>query len=190
MLCVTRMIAKLLRLCLCAAGCAAGEDLQLPDTDSKLHAPLAADARPAVLFFVSPFCPTARSFMPEIVGLAAEQAEAVRFYLVHADPAVTPEVALQHADLYQVSMPVLLDRDHKLARRTGARVTPEAVVIVDGEVRYRGRINDLYLGPTKRQRVATTRDLRDALEAVLAGRPVPQPQHAAQGCKISGLPTP
>ena len=184
------MIAKFFRLCLLVAACARAEELQLPDTDSKLHAPLAADARPTVLFFVSPFCPTARSFMPEILAIAGGHAEQARFYLVHSDPAVTPEIALQHADLYQVKLPVLLDREQKLALQTGARVTPEAVLVVGGEVRYRGRINDLYLGPTKRQRAATTRDLRDAVEAVLAGRSVPEPQYPAQGCKISGLPTP
>ncbi len=184
------MLAKLLRLCLFVAVCARAEDLQLPDTDSKLHAPLAAEARPAVLFFVSPFCPTVRSFMPEILAIAEAHAAQARFYLIHSDPAVTPEIALQHADLFQVKLPVLLDHGQKLAVHAGARVTPEAVLVVGGEVRYRGRINDLYLGPTKRQRAATTRDLRDALEAVLAGRPVPEPQPAAQGCKISGLPTP
>lgn len=184
------MIAKLFRLCLFVAGCARAEELQLPDLDSKLHAPLASGARPAVLFFVSPFCPTVRSFMTEILAIAGEHAGQARFYLIHSDPSVTPEVALQHADLFHVKLPVLLDREQKLAVRTGARVTPEAVVVSAGDVRYRGRINDLYLGPTKRQRKATTRDLRDALEAVLAGRPVAEPQSAAQGCKISGLPTP
>lgn len=184
------MIAKLLRLCLFSAVCASAEELQLPDTDSKLHAPLAADARPAVIFFVSPFCPTVRSFMSEMLAIAAEHAGQARFYLVHSDPAVTPEIALQHADLYQVKLPVLLDRGQKLALHAGARVTPEAVVFAGGGVRYRGRINDLYLGPTKRQRAATTRDLRDALEAVLAGLSVTEPQPPAQGCRISGLPTP
>lgn len=184
------MIAKLFRLCLFVAASASAEDLLLPDTDSKLHAPLAGDRRPSVLFFVSPFCPTVRSFMPEMLAIAEAHAAQARFYLIHSDPAVTPEIALQHADLFQVKLPVLLDREQKLAVHAGASVTPEALVVVGGEVRYRGRINDLYLGPTKRQRAATTRDLRDALEAVLAGRPVPEPQPPAQGCKISGLPTP
>jgi hypothetical protein len=52
---------------------------------------------------------------------------------------------------------------------------------------YKGRINDLYLGPTKRQRAATTKDLRDALDAILSGKPVPAPQPEAQGCKIGGI---
>ncbi len=148
------MIAHLFRLCLFVAGCACAEELQLPDLDSKLHSPLAAEARPTVLFFVSPFCPTVRSFMPEILAIAENHAGQARFYLIHSDPAVTPEIALQHANLFQVKLPVLLDREQKLAVRTGARVTPEAVVLVGGEVRYRGRINDLYLGPTKRQRAS------------------------------------
>ena len=67
-----------------------------------------------------------------------------------------------------------------------ATITPEAVLLdAKGSVYYQGRINDLYLGPTKRQRAATTRDLRDAIEALFASKPAPQPQPPAQGCKIS-----
>lgn len=184
---------KHLSACLCLllalSHARAAEELSLPDLDSKPHTPLAAgDKAAVVLFFVSPFCPTTKSFMAEINQTAADHADQARFYLVHSDPDVTPEVALQHADLSGVRMTVLLDLEQKLARHAGARITPEAVVFSPkAELLYRGRVNDLYLGPTKRQRAATTRDLRDALEAVFAGKPVPEPQHEAQGCKIGGL---
>lgn len=167
-------------------------DLSVPDMDSKPHLPVTSMAKePAVLFFVSPFCPTTKSFMTEINQIASDYADKVRFYLVHSDPDVTPEVALQHAEMSAVKMTVLLDSEQKLARHAGARITPEVVVYSpQAELLYRGRINDLYLGPTKRQRAATTRDLRDALEAIFSGQPVPEPQHEAQGCKISGLSPP
>lgn len=179
-------------LCLAALAplAAAEAPLELQGTDGKMHAPLAAgDKKAVLLFFVSPFCSTTRPFMPEINAIAADYQDRVAVHLVHSDSEITPEVALQHADMSQVKASVLVDKSQALARKVGARVTPEAVLLSPtGETLYKGRINDLYLGPTKRQRAATTRDLRDALDSVLAGKPAATPQPEAQGCKIGGLP--
>ena len=163
--------------------------LELPATDGKSYDPLAADGKKAVvLFFVSPFCSTTRPFMPEINQIAADYSDRVVVYLVHSDSEITIEVALEHTILSEVKATVLIDKEQALAKQVKARITPEAVVLSPkGETLYQGRINDLYLGPTKRQRAATTKDLRDALDAVLAGKPVAAPQHEAQGCKIGGI---
>jgi hypothetical protein len=63
-------------------------------------------------------------------------------------------------------------------------VTPQAAVLVDGKLIYRGRIDDRYptLGTTRAQ--PTHRDLADVLAAVAAGR-VPPPRFTkAIGCAI------
>ncbi|MCB1276918.1 redoxin domain-containing protein [Prosthecobacter sp.] len=163
--------------------------LELPATDGKSYDPLAAGGKKAVvLFFVSPFCSTTRSFMKEINQIAVDYGDRVAVYLVHSDSEITLEVALEHAVLSEVKATVLVDKTQALAKQVKATITPEAVVLSPTtETLYKGRINDLYLGPTKRQRAATTKDLRDALDAVLAGKPVPSPQHEAQGCKIGGV---
>jgi len=49
---------------------------------------------------------------------------------------------------------------------------------------YRGRIDDQFAGLGKRRTVVTSHDLRDALEATLVGKPVPQPRTEAVGCPI------
>lgn len=181
----------LLLLCLLssAALSAAVPDLELQGTDGKLHKPLVSEGgQPVVLFFVSPFCSTTRPFMPEINAIAADYAGKASVHLIHSDSEITVEVALQHADMSKVTASVLVDKEQKLARLVQVAITPEAVVLsASGDVLYKGRINDLYLGPTKRQRAATTKDLRDALDAILAGKPVAAPQPEAQGCKIGGL---
>ncbi len=162
---------------------------ELPATDGKSYPPLdAVGKKTVVLFFVSPFCSTTRPFMKEINAISADYAEKAAIALVHSDSEITLEVAFQHADMEQVKARVLIDKSQQLAKHVGATTTPEAVIVSPaGKVMYRGRINDLYLGPTKRQRSATTNDLRDAIEAVLAGKPVTSPQQPAQGCKIGGL---
>jgi thiol-disulfide isomerase/thioredoxin len=163
--------------------------LELPATDGKSYDPAAAgDKKAVVLFFVSPFCSTTKSFMKEINQIAADYSDRVVVYLVHSDPEITLEVALEHAILSEVKTTVLLDKEQAFAKQLKAKITPEAIVLSPkAETLYQGRINDLYLGPTKRQRASTTKDLRDALDAILSSKPVPSPQHEAQGCKISGL---
>jgi thiol-disulfide isomerase/thioredoxin len=163
--------------------------LELPATDGKTYDPAGAgDKKAVVLFFVSPFCSTTRPFIKEINQIAADYGDRVVVYLVHSDSEITKEVALEHAILNDVKATVLIDKQQTLAKQVQAKITPEAVVLSPkAETLYKGRINDLYLGPTKRQRAATTQDLRDALDAILAGKPVPTPQHEAQGCKIGGL---
>lgn len=163
--------------------------LELPGTDGQNHDPLAPGAKKAcVLFFVSPFCSTTKSFIKEINQITADYGDRVNVYLVHSDPEVTREVAMEHAILSEVKATVLLDKEQVLAKQVHAKITPEAVVTgPEGKTLYQGRINDLYLGPTKRQRAATTKDLRDALDAILSQKPVPSPQQPAQGCKIGGM---
>ena len=67
-------------------------------------------------------------------------------------------------------------------------MTPEAAVIVgDGKIAYRGRIDNFYekLGVGRRQ--VTRRDLRDALEAILKGQRVTVPRTKAVGCFMPDL---
>ena len=182
---------KTMKLLLCAMLLLSSiaSALELPATDGKSYDPAATgDKKAVVLFFVSPFCSTTKSFMKEINQITADYSEHVVVYLVHSDPEITNEVAMEHAILSEVKATVLLDKEQALAKQVQARITPEAVVLSPkSEALYKGRINDLYLGPTKRQRAATTKDLRDALDAVLAGKPVASPQPEAQGCKIGGM---
>ena len=162
---------------------------EFPDPEGKLHAPLKVEGKKGVvLFFVSPYCPTANTLMPEINSIAEAHAEHFSSYLIHADPGIKVTDAYQHSVMFKVEVPVLIDSEQRLAKRVGARITPEAVVLSPaGEVLYQGRINDLYLGPTKRQRKATTQELHDALAAIQAGKPVTTPRTQAVGCKISGV---
>ena len=170
-----------------AAVIAADAPLKLSGADGHEHTPLVVPAgkKAAVLIFVSPYCPTANTFMPEINRITTDYAEAFTFHLVHADADVKLTDVLQHNEIHSVKIPVLLDKEQLLARRTGAKITPEAVVLAtDGTTLYQGRINDLYLGPTRKQRQATTRDLCNALDAIHQGKPVAVPKTETMGCKI------
>jgi mono/diheme cytochrome c family protein len=75
--------------------------------------------------------------------------------------------------------------DAARAKKLGARVTPQVVVTdVRGRILYRGRIDDrspapgIYRAPSKH-------DLRDALDALLSGKPAPAFETRATGCAIA-----
>lgn len=143
-------------------------------------------ARASVLFFITTDCPIANSFAPEIHRIVAEYGpRGVDFTLVYTDLTQTPETVKRHAREYGYAPPARLDQDHVLVRRHGITVTPEAVVLAaDGTRLYRGRIDDRYLAPGQYRLQPTSCDLRDALEAVLAGRPVPVAETKAVGCFV------
>jgi hypothetical protein len=79
--------------------------------------------------------------------------------------------------------PTILDPAGVRARRYGATLTPEAVVLdAKGALRYRGRIDSS--SDTAKVR---SRDLADALTAVVSGRPVAKTRTAAFGCAIQAV---
>jgi hypothetical protein len=108
---------------------------------------------------------------------------------VYVDSDLTAEAARKHAAAFGYRCPVLLDPRHQLVTATGVTTTPEvAVVTADGQIAYRGRIDDRYPEIGVHRQAPTRRDLREALAAVLAEKPVPTPRTTAVGCAISSLP--
>jgi hypothetical protein len=64
-------------------------------------------------------------------------------------------------------------------------MAPEVAILdPDGKVAYRGRIDDWYVDYGKRRGEPTRRDLRDALDAILRGAPVPNPTTKVIGCPL------
>lgn len=140
-----------------------------------------------VLVFVvtSHECPIAKAYAPTLVQLAADWAKAgVDFFILHADPDLTPAAARAFHDDYAMPGVVLLDPGHALIGRLGATRTPEAVVLRGDRVLYRGRIDDLWTDLGARAQKASTQDLHDAITAAVAGRPIAVPRTDVVGCLL------
>ena len=146
--------------------------------------------RATVLLFVTNDCPITNAYAPEIKRLCETYTlRKVAFYLVYADPELKAAAVRQHVRDYRLPCPALLDPAHRLVHFTQATVTPEAVVLApDGKLLYKGRIDDHYIDFGKARFAATAHDLREALDAVLQGRPVPHPLTRAVGCFIPNAP--
>ncbi len=78
-----------------------------------------------------------------------------------------------------------MDPRQELLKKVKATVTPEAVVVDGhGKVLYLGRIDDWYEDFGKQRYSATTHELRDALDEILAGKKVTTPVTKAVGCPV------
>ena len=138
-----------------------------------------------VLVFLSTQCPVSKSYVSRLQALEKEYAgRGVLIVGVNSNYEESRSAVLRQARERGFSFPMVKDASAELARRLGATVTPEAILIDrSGVLRYRGRIDD--------QRIATDvkrRDLRNALDAVLAGRPVPIAETTPFGCTIQAAP--
>jgi hypothetical protein len=162
----------------------------IPDLDGNSVDVLAGASKATVLVFVGVDCPISNRYAPELQRLEREFApRGLAFFLVYPEPSVDAEAVRRHGIDYGLLFPALLDREHRLVEHTGVEVTPEVAVLArDGGVLYRGRIDDRWVDVGTRRPRASRHELREALEAILAGRPAPQPQARAVGCYIEPLP--
>jgi hypothetical protein len=145
------------------------------------------DAKASVLIFTTIECPISNRYAPEIVRLHEEfERQGIRFTLVFPNAADTADAVETHVQRFGYRMPTLRDPDQAIVKRAGVTIAPEAAVIDrTGRVVYRGRIDDRYVAFGVDRPSPTARDLREALSAVVAGRPVPVRETQAIGCVLA-----
>ena len=162
--------------------------LEIRGIDGALLRPLAPAGAAGVLLFVATDCPVSNSYAPEIQRIcAAYAARGVSCSLIYEQPGIRPGAVRQHLEEYRYrEISAAIDDAGKVAAAVQASVTPQAVVVDHGGVvRYRGRIDNLYAALGKPRQVVTSHDLRDALDAIVSGRPVARPETEALGCFIA-----
>ena len=146
-----------------------------------------ADAQAVVLVYGGNGCPIVRQSVPALNALRDTYTpRGVLFAMVNANSQDGREDILREAEEFAINMPILLDTGQSLTRVFGVDRTATALVILPEtrEVVFRGAINDRFgYGTAKPE--ASHHWLRDAIEAVLAGR-IPNPAETdARGCVIT-----
>jgi hypothetical protein len=164
------------------AGAGAAQPL-VTDLAGRPVSPLDGGAV-TVLIFTAVDCPISDRYAPEVRRLAERfAARGVRTWLVYSNGDAADRVRA-HAVAFGYGLPVALDDGATLADRATAEVTPEAAVFEAGRLVYRGRIDDRYVDFGVDRPAPTTHDLADAVDDVLAGRPVRAARVPAVGCAI------
>jgi thiol-disulfide isomerase/thioredoxin len=176
---------------------AAAPDFDLPGIDGKRYS-LASfkDAKLVVLVFTANHCPTAQAYEERVERLAADYApRGVSVVLVspndplavrldeqgYSDLGDSLEDMKQRARDRGWSLPYLYDGETQaMARAYGPVATPHVFVLdAERKLRFAGRVDD-----NENQAKAKTRDTRDAIEALLTGKPVAVPTTKVFGCSI------
>jgi mono/diheme cytochrome c family protein len=152
---------------------AAGRHVQLPE------------AKATVVMFLSFDCPVSNSYAASLAELAKEYApKGVTFIGLCPTDAAAAEVANQAKD-FPIGFPVYKDERLAVADVLKARTTPEAFVLDRHHIlRYRGRVDNGYYARLKKSPQVTSHDLRNALDDLLAGKPVREPATPSVGCAI------
>ena len=161
--------------------------LQTRDIDGDVRDLFHPAGPVGVILFVTSDCPVSNGYAPEIQRICdGARNKGGNCTLVYEDSSIDAAAVRAHRDEYRYrDIPAVIDHDHAIARRARATVTPQAAVVTpDGFVKYRGRIDDRYIALGKERRVVTTHDLRDAIDAVIEGKPFPNVETAAVGCFI------
>lgn len=143
-----------------------------------------------VFIFLSTDCPIANGYSPELGRIQENFASrGVRFWSVYCEASETDNSIQRHQKEYQLTLTPIRDPQQSLATALGVTKTPEAVVLrPDGTRAYRGRIDDRHLRLGQSRPAPTTHDLRDALDALLNGRPIANPETTAIGCHLPPIP--
>jgi peroxiredoxin len=168
-------------------------DFSLPDTRGKMVSLSDFKNSDALLvMFICNHCPYVRHVAGAIARLGKEyQQKAVAVVGINSNdavnyPADSPAMMAEEVKRVGYSFPYLYDESQKLAKAYRAACTPEFYVFDQGRrLAYRGRLD----GSTPGNSTPTTgEDLRAALDAVLAGKPVPSEQKPSVGCNIKWKP--
>lgn len=144
---------------------------------------------PALLvMFVCNHCPFVKHVAGELRRLAADyQPRGVAIVAINSNdsskyPEDSPERMVHEVEERGYTFPYLFDEDQVVAKAYRAACTPD-FFLFDAEQRlvYRGQLDD---SRPKSEIPVTGADLRAALDAVLAGRPVAERQRPSIGCNI------
>jgi peroxiredoxin len=170
-----------------ALGDVAPEFHGLRGVDGKAYSLSSFEEHPIlVLVFVGNGCPSVKAYGEELrrihqlYGVRGVQLVAVNANNPHLSPPDTFVRMVEEAQARGWRFPYLKDERGHLARGCGALTTPHAFVFDScRRLRYRGRLADSR-DPAR----ATSHDLTNALDDLVAGRSVAVAESQPLGCSI------
>ncbi len=160
--------------------------LQVRTFDGQTVAVDGAGVKATVFVFVTKDCPIANAYQPRLRELQKRfGSDGIQFVEVYPVASITKEAVEQHRRDFEIQAQSVLDAERTLAKKLGATVTPQAIVVDrQGQVLYRGRIDDQHAALGKKRPEPTQHDLADALKAISSGAPTSLKETQAVGCII------
>lgn len=134
-----------------------------------------------VVMFIATRCPVSNAYNERMVQLYDDyNTKDVAVIGINANNSEPLDEVKKHAEEHKFAFPVLKDEGNVVADAYGAQFTPE-IFVLDGALtlRYHGRIDS-----SQRIKEVETHDLRDVLDAMLAGKEIAKKETKAFGCSI------
>jgi len=168
-------------------------DFDLPNVDGRMVGyGAAAGPHGTVVMFICNHCPFVKHVADELARLGREyMARGVGFAAISSNdvgshPADSPEQMVREAEERGYEFPYLYDDTQEVAKAYRAACTPDFYVFdADRRLVYRGQLDPSRPGSDV---PVTGRDLRRALDALLAGSPPVAEQIPSLGCNIKWKP--
>ncbi|MEE9258577.1 MAG: thioredoxin family protein [Nitrospinaceae bacterium] len=167
-------------------------DFDLPGVDGKRYSLNSfRDKKVLVIVFMCNHCPYVKAVLQRLIDLQNEiSGLGGQLVGINANDASRyPDDSMENMQKISreknISFPYLFDETQETAKAYDAVCTPD--IYTYGEERtlvYRGRIDDNWEHPEK----VTTRDLRKAIDHILAKSKVPEEQIPSMGCSIKWKP--
>lgn len=157
-------------------------DFSLPDTSGASHSLATLRGKNGtVLIFIAVQCPVSNAYNERMEKLAQDyKARGVNVVGINANSTESAADVKDHASRNNLTFTILKDNGNKIADVLGATRTPEAYFLdASNKLLYHGRIDN-----SRDITQVNSSELRDALEATLAGKPVPKNTANAFGCSI------
>ena len=157
-------------------------DFTLPDADGKEHSLASLKGKSGTLvLFIATKCPYSNAYNARMAKLAEDyRAKGVNVVGINSNATEPAAEVKAHAADNGLNFTILKDAGNQVADRYDAQVTPEAYLLdASGKLVYHGRIDNSRAGDA-----ITSSELRDAIDALLAGKPVEKTEVKAFGCSI------
>lgn len=152
-------------------------DLKAVDGKDVRYSQISGDI--TLITFISTQCPVSNGYNDRMRAIYDDyQSKGVKFVFINSNSTETAADVKEHAAKSNFAFKVYKDPANAVADQFGAQVTPEAFLVKDGKIVYRGRIDDALKGEIKEH------SLRGALDSVLAGKALAKQETKAFGCTI------
>ena len=159
----------------------------LPDPDGTMHA-LRDDAPATLVMFICNHCPFVKHIRAELARIGTDYGpRGVAIYAINSNDVAThpgdhPDRMKEEAKAWGYTFPYLFDESQDVAKAYRAACTPDFFVFdAEQKLAYRGQLDDSR--PSNGLPV-DGRDLRAALDAVLASTSPDAEQKPSIGCNI------
>lgn len=163
-------------------------NFNLQGVDNKMYSPnILQDSKILVVMFTCNHCPYVQAYEDRLIDLQSKFiGKGVRFVAINANdeinyPLDNFENMVKRSKEQGYNFPYLRDKTQEVAKIFGASYTPEVFVFDENRrLQYHGRVDDNPQEPDK----VTKQDLKNAIEALLSGKPVDTTDTQAIGCTV------